>query len=219
MIQKQTIVILCILLLNIYLKTWKDIPKYYNNLAYTAFINALYNYIFKRHYLWEFLPDKWSWKNLTQIHTLIISPLLVLLYLHTLPREIFNKIIHLILWVFCLVIGEHFIVKKRLLVYKYGWNVLWSGLIYIQMFVFNYLYNKRPLIVWIFSALVTIFYMVKFKLPLTRRFLKGPYFLFFRKTNPSLLERIKTSIYPYCFYLINQTKFKVTAALIEDRTK
>jgi hypothetical protein len=200
MAQKQITLILTILLLNIYNRTWKDLPKYYKCLFYTSFINSLYYYLFKRHLLWEFRPGRLNWRALRKVHIFLISPLLVLLFLSTLPKSFTKQVIHLIKWVVSSSMIEYFLAKKQLIIFKYGWNVFWSGLVYVQMYVFSYLFLKRPLLIWILSLFTTIFYMVQFKMPLTIRLLKGPYFLLFKKTRCRLKEHMNALLYPYFIY-------------------
>ncbi len=195
------ILIVAIFLLNICGQTWKDVPKYYKSLAYVSFTNALYYYLFKRHLLWEFTPGDMNWKILRKIHIFFISPLLVLFYLSKLPQSLPKQVLHTMKWILASVFVEHYVVKQKMLTFKYGWNTIWSGMIYLQMYVYSYLFLKKPVLTWILSFCSIVFYMIKFKVPLTRRLLKGPYFLFFKKKRFPLKDRLKTITYPYYVYV------------------
>ncbi|GAE34758.1 hypothetical protein JCM9157_1835 [Halalkalibacter akibai JCM 9157] len=198
---KQLVVVLTLCLFNLYRRTWTLVPKHYKSLAYVTFINAFYYYLFKRHLLWEFNPGNSNWRLVRAIHMIFVAPLLVLLYFSKLPTSNSRRIIYTFNAVILSALIEQVIAKRNLINYKHGWNVFWSGVIYLQMYVFSLLFNKRPILTWILSAFSVWFYIRKFKLPFTRRFLKGPYFLIFKQQRPSLLKRIKTVLYPYYSYL------------------
>lgn len=184
------VLLLGMILINVYKKNWLLVPKYHKSLAYVSFINAMYYYLFKRHLLWEFNPGESNWRFVRATHMIFLSPLLVLLFFSGFPATNGKRIVYTMKYVLLSTLAEHLIAKRRMIFYKNGWNVLWSGIIYFQMFVFSYLLLKRPTLTWILSLFSILFYIKRFKLPLTRRLLKGPFF-FFIKTKPSFLERIK----------------------------
>ncbi|WP_332629752.1 CBO0543 family protein [Halalkalibacter flavus] len=205
---KQIALILIILLLNLYLRTWKGLSKYYKSMLYTSFINALYYYIFKRNLLWEFKPGGMNWRLLRKIHTFFLSPVLVLLFLSRFPTSFINQVIYTMKWVLASSFAEYFLEKRKMIRFKYGWNVIWSGLIYLQMYLFSYFFLKKPVMVWALSFFSVLFYMTVFKVPLTGRLLRGPYLLFIRKKKYPLMDNFKTCIYPYYSYLLQELKRK-----------
>jgi hypothetical protein len=182
--QKQINLILAIVLLSICKKVWIAFPKNYKGMAYASFINAFYYYLFKRHLLWEFNPGgDLSWRFLRKVHIFMVTPLLVLLCLSSFPRSYLKQVVHIIKWVAYSAFVEHYIAKNKMINYKYGWSLFWSTILYIQMYVFSYLYMKKPSLTWILTVCSIIFYILKFKVPFSKRLLKGPFFLFFNKKN------------------------------------
>lgn len=179
---KQIFIVLIITILNIINKSWRVFPKHYKSMAYVSVINAFYYYLCKRHLVWEFTHKGFNLRLLRVIHIFFVTPLVVLLFLSRLPRRMFNKIVYIGSWTLSFAFFEFIMVKTNILNFKHKWNVFWSGFIYLKMFIFTALYNRNPLLTWGLSFLSTIFYIVIFNVPLTRRLLKGPYFLFTKKT-------------------------------------
>jgi hypothetical protein len=179
--EKQIIIMLIILLLNITGRTWREFSKYYLSLAYASFFNAFYYYLCKRCLLWEFPPQGIPWRILRGVHIFLVVPLLVLACLSKFPNSLSKQIVHLIKWIVASCFVELFAVKNNLITFKHGWNILWSGLIYLTMYGFSYLHTKKPLLTWLLSFCSVIFFIVKFKIPLEKRLVKGPFFFFTKK--------------------------------------
>ncbi|WP_374193845.1 CBO0543 family protein [Alkalihalobacillus sp. BA299] len=186
--QKQLLLLLPILLLTIIGRTWRDIPKYYKSLGYVSFFNSFYYYICKRYLLWEFPPYGFHWRLLRALHIFLITPLLVLAYLSSFPRSFSKKIVHLIKWTFISSLFEYFAVKQKMIKFKHGWNIYYSGLIYLKMYMLSYLHTKKPLPSWVLSIIFLIVCILKFKVPLKTRLLKGPIFFLIKKDKFSPFE-------------------------------
>lgn len=182
--QKHITLILIILLLNISEKTWRDFPKYYKSLAYVSFMNCLYYYLCKRHLVWELTPsDGFRLRTLRGVYVFIVTPLAVLLCLSKFPNTVSKQVVHIVKWVLASSFIEYYLVKKRMIKFNHGWNIAWSGFVYLEMYVCSYLYIKKPLLTWLLSLCSIIFFMSKFKVPLTKRLLKGPLSIFFPKNS------------------------------------
>ncbi len=204
--QKQSILLLFIICLNIFKGTWREIPQYKRGLLYISFLNSMYYYLCKRSLLWEFRPEGVRWELLRIVHIFIISPSIVLLFISDLPKSIPKKIVHLLKWVIYCSVTEYIILKLNMIRFKYGWNIYWSGLVYLKIFVYGYLYNKRPLLTFILSLFSAIFFTAKFKIPLRKRLLKGPFYLFLKYPRFPFESRFKTVLYTK----LDQLKNKLT---------
>ncbi len=183
-----------IFLVSVYKKTWKGIPTYYKSLSYVSFINAMYYYLFKRHLIWEFNPGGMDWRVVRLVHIFLITPLLVLLFLSNFPKEFKKQVKYVSKWVFASTIVDWLLLKSNMLIFKNGWNTLWSGLIYLQMYLFSYLFLKRPFLVSGLSVISVVFYMGSFRLPLSKRLYKGPILLLFKKTKLHWVDRLKKGV-------------------------
>ncbi|WP_188207896.1 CBO0543 family protein [Alkalibacillus aidingensis] len=164
--QKHVALIVVIIVVNLMKKTWRDIPKYYKSMIYVSSVNALYYYICNRHLIWEFTPFGISWRLLRGLHILVVTPLLVLAFLSKYPEMFSKRLIHLFRWVFGVTIVEHLAHKQKLIQYKHGWNIFWSGIVYLQMFLYSHLFNRRPIMTLFMSFFTIILFVAKFKVPL-----------------------------------------------------
>lgn len=163
---KHIILVWSIILLTITSKSWRDIPKYFKNMVFASSFNGLYYLLCRRHLVWEFIPDGINWFNIRAAHSIIVTPLLVLVFLSKMPSTIFKKIIHVIRWITISSAVEYFIHKKHLILYAHGWNIFWSGVLYLKMFMYSYLFTKRPILALFLSLYSTIFFIFKFHVPL-----------------------------------------------------
>lgn len=160
------ILVLSIIVLTILSKSWRDIPKYLKNMVFVSSFNGLYYLLCRRHLVWEFIPNGINWFLIRVAHSMIVTPLLVLVFLSTMPRTLFKKIFHFIRWIIMSSAIEHLIHKKRLILYGHGWNIFWSGVLYLLMFMFSHLFTKRSILALFLSLYSTIFFIFKFKVPL-----------------------------------------------------
>ena len=163
---RHTVLILSIILLTIFSKSWREIPKYYKNMVYVGSFNAIYYILCRRHLVWEFIPGGINWLFLRVVHTTIITPLLVLVFLSKIPDTLFRQFIYFVRWIVISTGIEYLIHKKHLILYAHGWNVLWSGILYVMMFVYSYLFTKRPILTLFLSLCSSIFFIFRFKVPL-----------------------------------------------------
>lgn len=179
--QKQTALIVIIVFLNIVNKTWKDLAKYYKNLVFVIIINAFYYYLCKRHLVWEFRPGSLSWRWLRVYHTFVVTPLLILLYLSKLPSTLSKQIVYITNWVIGSFVAEYGLHKLKMIKFKYGWNVIWSGILYLKMYTYSHIFTSRPVTASILSLVSIIFLIFKFRVPITKRHLKGSLFFLLPK--------------------------------------
>ena len=163
---RHIVLILSVILVSIFSNSWREVPKYYKNMVYVSSFNAIYYLLCRRHLVWEFIPYRVNWFFLRTVHTLIITPLLVLVFLSKMPNTLFKQFIHFIRWTIISTVVEYLIHKKHLILYAHGWNVLWSGLLYVKMFVYSHLFTKRPIPTLFLSLCSTVFFIFKFNVPL-----------------------------------------------------
>ncbi|WP_218970523.1 hypothetical protein [Alkalihalobacterium alkalinitrilicum] len=111
-------------------------------------------------------------------------PLLTLLFLSNMPNNLFKQVFYLSKWILTSVVVEWFGLKKFNAIYfLHGWNLAWSSLMYLLMYMFSYLILINPVLVGILSACSVVILMVKFKVPFRSDYLMGPIILAIRKWN------------------------------------
>ena len=62
--------------------------------------------------------------------------------------------------------------KKGKIAFYRGWNIGWSMVIYIKMYIFCLLFNKKPILTLILSIIDTICFLLKFKIPVRKNLRK-----------------------------------------------
>lgn len=166
---KHLTLIIGILSLNIGMKTWRQFPKCCKSLIFVSFVNVVYYGICRRHLVWEFTPGGIHWKLLRVIHVTIVTPSIVLLFLSRLPKSLYRQIMYLISWVTAASVIELIIHKQKLIQYKHGWNILWSAFVYLKMFIYSYLFPRKPYLTILLSVLSNLFLVKKFKVPVGKK--------------------------------------------------
>ncbi len=163
---RHIILILSVALISIINRSSGDIPKYYKNMVYVSSFNAIYYLLCKRHLLWESIPSGVNWFTIRVVHTFIITPLLVLVFLSKMPHTLLKQYTYIIRWSIVSTAVEYLIHKKHLILYAHGWSVLWSGILYFKMFVYSHLFTKHPRLTLFLSLCSTVYFIFKFKVPL-----------------------------------------------------
>ncbi|WP_419095874.1 CBO0543 family protein [Halalkalibacter suaedae] len=181
---KQILLIVFILILNILGKTWAKLPKNYNNLVFVSFFNASYYYIYQRKLLWEFSPNGIPINVLRALHIFFVTPFLVLLFLSNAPQKVRSKIAYSIKWTVVSTVIENLLHKERVIQYNHHWNSLWSSLVYLLMYTCSLIFKSNPLLALVISVLSLSFFIVKFPVHFNNRFLKGPMHIFWQRRSP-----------------------------------
>jgi hypothetical protein len=163
---QHIILVVIVILMSIYTNSIRDIPKHYKSLLFVSFFNSIYYLLCRRHLVWEFIPNGINWLVIRMVHILIVTPLIVVMFLSTMPHTFWMQIIHLLRSVLIATIVEYIAHKKQLILYAHGWNILWSALLYLMMYAYSYLFIRQPLTSLVLSLFSTAFYVLKFKVPL-----------------------------------------------------
>jgi hypothetical protein len=153
-------------------KTWKQFPKYYPNIFYVALFNCLYYFLVHHKFLWELQSTIINRKALKIIHICIINPLLILLYLSNLPNTFIKQFFYVVRWIITSTMVEVLFKNKKKIAFYRGWNLGWSMAIYIKMYIFCLLLNKKPILTLILSIIDTICFLLKFKIPVRKNMKK-----------------------------------------------
>ena len=145
---------------------WK---VYYSTMQYIAIGNLTYTFLCASHWLWRLSPDtKWFNHSLLEMgYTFITFPLTALMFLSRYPEgqgkwRVFR---HYAFWVGLYVVVEIILLLQGSILYKYGWNLLWSAAFDCIMFPFLRLHYKKPLLTLVISVPMTIFMVWLFDIP------------------------------------------------------
>ncbi|WP_071318247.1 hypothetical protein AWH56_26785 [Anaerobacillus isosaccharinicus] len=182
------IIIVLLFLLNIRYQSFKHLKKYAPTMVYVSTFNALYYYLCKHYLLWDFKSINLSVRWLRGLHIFILTPSLVLLYLTKFPRKIEKQPIYILKWVAVSSICEFIVFKQGLLFFKRGWNIGWSALLYLKMYVYSYFFKEHKLTVLGLSIITTVTALKIFNVPLRNDQLKGPLAIPFLKKKKKFIS-------------------------------
>lgn len=149
-------------------------------MVYAATFNAMYYYLCKHCLVWDFKSKYLSRNTLRALHIFMATPLMVLLFMANVPVTLRKQLHYLIHWVMASMVFEVMAIKTGVLFYRRGWNYGWSALLYLKMYVYSFLLRKFPVFILVSSIITTLAAFAFFKIPLRKRFLRGP-LLFLRK--------------------------------------
>lgn len=176
-IEMHLALVLWLLFLNIRKKTWIHLHKYSSSMIYVMFFNALYYYLAKKKLPWDFRSEIFDKRIVRSLHIFLINPLLILLFLSSFPKSLLKQIIYILKWLSITSSVEWFALKKyKAIFFQHGWNMWWSALVYLKMFVFSYLLTKKPVLTVGLSTFSILFFLIVFKIPLRNEILRKDQF-------------------------------------------
>lgn len=145
---------------------WRNWKKYHSTMMYFALGNLLYHYLCANHLLWQLMPDFSLSHSITEmIYTFIVFPATALLFLTNYPEDRMKVVFHYIQWVLIYGGTEYVLHMFGRIQYQYGWGFWWSLLFDCTMFPMLRLFSVKPLLAYLVSAVLTVFWVVLFKVP------------------------------------------------------
>jgi hypothetical protein len=145
---------------------WRNWKKYHTTMLYFALGNLLYNFLTASYFLWRLDADFLSNHTLTElIYTFIVFPGTALLFLCNMPKVRKSKIRHIITWILIYALWEALFVLTKSIEYQYGWGYWWSVSFDAFMFPMLLLHYKKPLIAYLLSIPIGIFFIWWFHVP------------------------------------------------------
>jgi hypothetical protein len=145
---------------------WRNWSKYHTTMMYFAVGNLTYNFLTANHFLWKLNPDILPNHSLTEIlYSFITFPGSALLFLNNFPDRRSQILQRYVKWVFIYVLIEWIFMLYGRIIYQYGWSLMWSAVFDIIMFPMLLLHSKRPLIAYVLSILLAIFWIKWFDVP------------------------------------------------------
>ncbi|WP_186579276.1 CBO0543 family protein [Aquibacillus kalidii] len=145
---------------------WKHWEKYHSVMLYFAIGNLTYNFLTANHFLWRIDPDFLFNHTLTEmIYTFIIFPGCALLFIGNFPKGRSKVVKHYAFWLIVFIVGEYLLTLTDHIKYQYGWHLGWSALFDCIMFPMMKLFYHRPLLAYIISIPLAIFFIWYFDVP------------------------------------------------------
>jgi hypothetical protein len=145
---------------------WRNWEKYHSVMLYFALGNLIYNFLTAGHFLWRLDADFISNHTLTEmLYTLIVFPATSLLFICNYPKGKMKVFLHYVYWISMYAGVELVMTLTGHIEYKYGWSLVWSVGFDCLMFPMLRLYYKRPLIAYLLSVPIGIFFLWYFDIP------------------------------------------------------
>lgn len=147
---------------------WRNWKKYQASIQFFILGDLLYNFLCYNYSMWQYTPTQFlpSHTATTLFITFINYPCAVTLYLGNYPKGIFKQILWVMGWVFLWALAEWTDGLLGLITYHHGWNFWWSVAFMSMAVPMVRLHFKKPLLTYGLSAIVIVFMMVIFKVPI-----------------------------------------------------
>lgn len=150
-------------------RDYRNWERMYPTMQYIALGNLTYNFLCAAHWLWRMSPDI-DWYNFTLLemgYTFVVFPATALMFLSRYPEgEGFWRIVrHYLCWIGIYVGFEYIMQAQGTIVYKYGWSLGWSAIFDCIMFPFLRMHYKKPLLTFLLSIPMALFWLWLFDIP------------------------------------------------------
>jgi hypothetical protein len=133
--------------------------RYYPTLLFATLGNALYELLCYKYQLWQMEPDGLPFAMIPiLLLTLIGMPLSTWIYLSKYPfsKSLYSQTGYIGLYILLFVILEWISVKVGAITYHHNWNLWWSLLFVIVMFIVLRIHYLRPLLAIIISVIAAV---------------------------------------------------------------
>jgi hypothetical protein len=151
-------------------RRWRD---YYPTILFFIVGDLLKNFLLYNHWLWtykETIVFESIFRNHTIINIMIMFigyPSTILLYFGRFPKTRLKQGLWVAFWVFLYSILEYInLYYLHLIRHHNGWNMMWSVIFNIVMFLMFRIHYKNPLLAWCLSLIWILFLLMMFPIPL-----------------------------------------------------
>ncbi|MFX3624450.1 MAG: CBO0543 family protein [Ectobacillus sp.] len=148
---------------------WRNFNKYYPTILYLMVGDLLYNFLNADKLLWRYHGNIPPNHTLITILIMIVSySATVLIYLSRFPKTRGKQILWICFWIVLYGGIECINEKIGLISHHYGWNMWWSLLLDVMLFLMLLLHYKKPLLAWGLSVPLTLFWWFLFGVPVEK---------------------------------------------------
>lgn len=144
---------------------WKNWGKYYSTILYYIVNDLVVSLIFYNFPLWQLESPLLKTTFSDLVITLVLFPAVILTYIPHFPKSWTKRIFYILAWALALTIMEVVSGALGFITYHNGWNIWWTALFDVHMFVFIILHYKKPLFAWLLSLSYIAIAVFFFQLP------------------------------------------------------
>ncbi|MFL6559462.1 MAG: CBO0543 family protein [Bacillus sp. (in: firmicutes)] len=149
-------------------RNWK---LYYPTMLFASLGNVLYELVCYKYQLWQMEPNGLSFAMIPMLLLILIGmPISTWIFLSKYPfgKRIISQVLYISFFVALFIILEYFSVKGGSITYHHNWNLLWSTIFVVVMFIIIRIHFHRPLIALILSGIFTLFLCLIFNVTLEK---------------------------------------------------
>jgi hypothetical protein len=149
----------------------RDWSKYYPSMLFAALGNALYEVLCYKYQLWRMEPNGVVYSIIPMLLLILIGmPLSTWVFLSKYPYQssIYKKGIYVSFFVIVFIVLEYISVKLGAISYHFGWNLGWSLLFVIVMFIVIRIHFTRPILALLISIPFTLLLCMIFEVTLDK---------------------------------------------------
>jgi hypothetical protein len=149
---------------------WRNWKNYHSTILYMIVFSLLYDVLTYNHSLWIFSDFFLPTHTLNSLAVTFVGfSCSVLIFLSRFPEKSkINQIKYISLWIALYIGIEYFFVVIGLFNYYNGWNIWWSVLLDVTLFPMLLLHYKKPLVAYLISIPILIFYFLVFDIPISK---------------------------------------------------
>lgn len=166
----MALLITCFLIIMItYNGYWREWKTYHTTILYIVICNVFQNMVTGDYILWKFHPYPLPSHEHADIFMSIVSlPLLTLLYLAVFFKSnlIQHRVKIFMIWTISSVGIQYFLYKIKYVSYHHGYKFWMEPLFYLAMYSFLPLHHRRPLLTYLLTVLVVLFFITYFNVPI-----------------------------------------------------
>jgi hypothetical protein len=149
-------------------RNWKH---YYPSMLFASLGNALYEVVCYKYQLWQMEANGMPAAMIPILLLILIGmPLSTWVYLSKYPfgKGIYSQVLYIAFFTVAFILLEYIAIKGGSITYHHQWNLLWSLIFVIVMFVIIRIHFLRPFIALIISVLFVIFLCTVFDVTLDK---------------------------------------------------
>ncbi|MEH7014505.1 CBO0543 family protein [Neobacillus niacini] len=149
----------------------RDWRKYYPSMLFAALGNALYEVLCYKYQLWTMEPNGVVYSIIPMLLLILVGmPLSTWVFLSKYPYKlsIYKKGTYISFFIFVFIVLEYVSVRLGAISYQNGWNLGWSFLFVIVMFIVIRVHFSRPILALIISIPFSLILCMIFEVTLEK---------------------------------------------------
>lgn len=144
---------------------WRNWEKYYPTILYFIIGDLTYNFLVYNKPLWSYESTMFNHTLIDILITFTVFPCVVLLFIPHMPKGLGKQTLYIMTWTALALIIEVLLHAGGWFSYHNGWNLGWSVVHDVIMFMLIWLHYIRPLWVWPMSIIIAFAILAIFNIP------------------------------------------------------